>query len=100
MQMVYNSDQYVVVAFEMPDTQESTSPADAAQGGHVPTLARGGFEIIDKHARREIFIEGALAESFQQGVQALVAESGDDQEGLDEFIGRYTLLAQQPLTLH
>ena len=89
MQMVYNSDTFVVVAFDVP-----ASPAGA---GEAP--ARGGYEIVDKFARKEIFIEGAVAEQFQQAVQAL-AERDSSPEAMDEFIGRYTALAQQPLVYH
>lgn len=88
MQMLYESDSFVVVQFEM-------LPADAAAG----PLARGGYEIVDRFARREIFLEGLLAESFKQGVQALV-DSNPTEEAFDEFIGSYCVLAQQPLTLH
>ena len=84
MQMLYNSDSFVVVAFELPATDRP---------------ARGGYEIVDKFARKEIFLEGAVADQFQQGVQAL-AESEPTQEAMDEFIGRYTVLAQQPAVLH
>lgn len=84
MQMLYNSDSFAVVAFEVP----------AAGVG-----SRGGYEIVDKFARKEIFIEGALAEKFRQGVQALV-EKGPSEEAMDEFVGRYTAMAQQPLVMH
>lgn len=97
MQMLYNSDSFAVVRFDLPD-----DPADAAAAvgaGDGPRPGRGGYEIVDKLARREIFIDGALAESFQQGVQAL-AESNPSEEALDEFIGRYCALAQHPVTLH
>ena len=87
MQMLYNSDQFVVVGFERP----------AAEGG--PAQLHGGYEIVDKFARKEIYIEGALAQQFQQGVQALV-EQGPNAEELDAYIGRFTALAQQPLVLH
>jgi len=40
-----------------------------------------------------------VAESFKQGVEAL-AENDPSEEALDEFIGRYCALAQQPVTLH
>jgi len=89
MQMLYNSDSFVVVRFDVP-TQEASE-------GQV--RGRGGYEIVDKLARREIFIEGAVAESFKQGVEAL-AENDPTEEALDEFIGRYCALAQQPVTLH
>lgn len=88
MQMLYNSDNFAVVAFELPSH-------DAA----APQLTRGGFEIVDKAARKEIYLEGAAAEGFQLGVQALV-EQGPTQEALDDFISGYTQLAQQPLRMH
>ena len=87
MQLVYNSDHFVVVAFELP----------ALDG--TAAVGRGGYEIVDKFARKEIYIEGAVAERFQQGVQALVAE-GPDAEQIDEFIGGFTELARQPLVAH
>ena len=83
MQMLYNSDSYTVVQFEAPEAAPS----------------RGGYEIVDKFARKEIFIQGALAESFKQGVQDLI-ERGPNEEDFDAFIGRYTELAQQPLVMH
>jgi hypothetical protein len=91
MQMLYNSDSFVVVRFDVP--------VDAA-GGDDAAPRRGGYEIVDKHARREIYLQGALAESFREGVQAL-ADSGDaSEEAFDEFIGRYCVLAPHPVTLH
>lgn len=84
MQMLYNSDSYVVVAFEMPIADQPS---------------RGGYEIVDKMARKGIFIEGALAEQFQLGVQAL-AEQSSTQEAFDEYIARFGALAQQPLVVH
>lgn len=87
MQLVYNSDNFVVVAFDLP------SP------GGAEGMARGGYEIVDKFARKEIFLEGALAERFQQGVRA-IAEETPTEEAFDAFIAGFTALAQQPLVLH
>ena len=89
MQLLYNSDSYTVVQFEVPG-------ADAAQAEASP---RGGYEIVDKFARKEIYLQGAVAERFQRGVQALV-EAGPTEDSLDEFIAGFTQLAQQPLALH
>ena len=89
MQTLYNSDSFTVVAFEM------RAPDDGAG----PLVPRGGYEIVDKFARKEIFIQGAVAASFQQGVQALVAQ-GPDEEALDNFIAGFAQLAQQPVLLH
>jgi hypothetical protein len=89
MQMLYNSESYVVVQFDLPS-------------GHseAPALARGGYEIVDKFARKEIFIEGALAERFKQGVEALVEKGTPSEESLDEYIAGFTQTAQQSLVLH
>ena len=95
MQMLYHSDSFVVVRFDVP----APGGTGSTQGDGGPALTRGGFEIVDRRARREIFLEGALAEHFQQGVQALV-DSNPTEEALDEFIGRWTASAQQPVTLH
>lgn len=88
MNMLYNSDNFVVVHFDL-----SAAPADDSQPKH------GGYEIVDKLARKEIFIVGALAERFQLGVQALV-EQQHTAEQLDEYIGGFTTMAQHALTLH
>ena len=98
MHTLYNSDSFVVVSFDLP-------PADTATANGASPAPRGGFEVIDKLARKEIFIDGPLARHFQQGVQALVAERGDSdadtlQALIDEFIAGYTALAQQPVLLH
>lgn len=94
MQMVYNSDNYAVVAFEVP-THES-----AAQAGQLGgALTRGGYEIVDKFARKEIYLEGAMAESFKAGVEALIQTSPSVEE-IDAYIERFTSLAHQPLVLH
>jgi hypothetical protein len=87
MQMLYNSDSFVVVQFDVPGPAEDASPR------------RGGFEIVDKFTRKEIYLQGAVADSFQRGVQALV-EEGPNAEDIDEFIAAYTTLAQQPVVLH
>ena len=87
MQMLYNSDSYTVVQFDAP----------VAAGRDGPQ--RGGLEILDKSARKGIYIDGALADSFRRGVQALV-DQGPDPEALDDYIAGYTTLAQQPLVLH
>ena len=88
MHMLYNSDNYVVVQIEMPAGES---------GAAAP--ARGGFEIVDKFARKGIFIEGAVAQSFKDGVEALM-QTGPAEDALDDYIAGYTLLAQQPLIMH
>lgn len=90
MQMLYNSDSFAVVMFDVPG--ESVEGSDNV-------LNRGGYEIVDKFARREIFIEGALAQSFKEGVEALI-ESQPSEEEIDEYLGRFSVLMQHPVVLH
>ena len=106
MHMLYNSDNFAVVRF---DLSAGDPPADAtaavagaagtAGGALAAAPARGGYEIVDKFARKEIFIQGVLAENFQTEVQALI-EKSPSQEAFDEFLGRYTSMMQHPLVLH
>ena len=93
MHMLYNSDSFVVVRFDLPPRPQAELTAQ------TPAPTTGGYEIVDKFARKEIFIVGAVAQRFQQGVQALV-EGGPSEEKLDDFISGFTALAQQPVALH
>jgi hypothetical protein len=91
MNMLYNSESFAVVQFDVP----------VAGGGEGESrLGRGGYEIVDKSAGKEIYIEGALAESFKAGVQALIDQSATSVEEFDAYIGRFAPLMQQPLVLH
>ena len=91
MHMLYNSDSFAVVAFDIPQ-------APVAEGEPAPE-PRGGFEIVDKFAKKDIFLEGAVAETFKAGAMALMAGE-PSEEDIDEYIGRFTTLMQQPLVLH
>jgi hypothetical protein len=91
MHMLYNSDSFTVVAIDIP--------AAPALPGEAEPEARGGFEIVDKFAQKDIFIEGAMAERFKAGVEALM-ENKPSEEDLDDYIGRFASLMPQPLVLH
>ena len=95
MQMLYNSDSFAVVLFDVAaDRGEASMRDDAPQ-----QLNRGGYEIVDKFARKEIFLEGAMAESFKEGVEALIRTSPSEEE-IDDYIERFASLMQQPVVLH
>jgi len=85
MNMIYNSHNYCVVEF-----------SDYGAGDRH---AGGGFEIMDKTLRREIFLGGADAERFRASVAALI-EREPSLDDVDEFLHGYTGLMTQPLTLH
>lgn len=93
--MVYNSDNFVVVELDVP---VPLGEGDVLEANDTPLL-RGGYEIVDKFARKEIYLEGAMAQHFREGVEEL-ARGEPTQDQVEEFIGRYTGLAQQPLVLH
>ncbi len=93
--MVYNSDNFVVVEFDVP---VAAVDGDRLEGGDLP-LSRGGYEIVDKFARKEIYLEGAMAQHFREGVEEL-ARNDPTPDQVDEFIVRYTGLPQQPLVVH
>jgi hypothetical protein len=89
MLMIYDSEAYAVLHFPVSATDDDASPR-----------ARGGYEIVDKAARREVFLEGALAERFREGVEALVRDGARSSEVFDDYIERFGGLAQHPLALH
>lgn len=83
MNMIYNSPNYCVVEFKSA-AGESFS---------------GGYEIMDKTAKREIFLGGQLAEKFRFDVSALIASEPSVEE-VDDFLSNFEGLMQQPLVLH
>lgn len=94
MQILYNSEHFAVVRFEVAAPQ-----ASHAEPGHAALAGWNGFEIVDKRARKEVFLTGALAERFQQGAQEL-AQKNSPAEAFDEFIAGFAEMSQQALTLH
>ena len=88
MLMLYNSDNFAVVQFDL---------GGSAEGDATPS--RGGFEIVDKFARKEIYLDGSVALQFKAAIDALV-QTHPSEEELDDLIGSYTTLAQHPLVLH
>jgi len=93
--MVYNSDTFVVVELDVP---VEAVPGDTLLAGDA-ALSRGGYEIVDKFTRKEIYLEGALAQHFREGVAEL-ASRDPTPEQVEDFILQYTGLPQQPLVLH
>ena len=89
MHMLYDSDSFAVVEFDI-----------AAPEGQADDAPRGGgYEIVDKFGRKEIFLAGDLADTFKRGVDALM-ERNPSQDDLEEFLAGFTTLAHQPVRLH
>lgn len=85
MNLIYNSDQYSVVEFGPDEAREA--------------LRFGGYEIMDKPGKKEIFIGGTLAEAFRKNVEDLIATE-PTEEDIDAFLGNYDVLMSQPVVLH
>ena len=94
MHMLYNSENFAVVLFDAV-----AEAAPSAQSPAGDSAQSGGYEIVDKFARKGIFLQGALAESFKQGVEALI-QTGPSEDDIDDYIERFASLMQQPLVLH
>jgi hypothetical protein len=85
MNMVYNSSNFCVVQF-----------SDFGALGEHPA---GGFEIMDKGLRREIFLDGKQAEQFKNDVAKLISSEPSPDE-FDEFLANYSGLMTQVVALH
>ena len=80
MNMIYDSDQFVVVHHEL------------ACNAH-------GFEIVNKVNNMELFLHGDWARIFQEQINAWQANT-PEQEEVESVLTRYTELAQLPLITH
>ncbi len=95
MQLLYDSDNFAVVQFEV-----ALDGAGQVAGGNAPSqLTRSGFELVDKLLGKEIFLEGAMAQSFKEGVDALIQTQPSEEE-IDDYIERFSPLMQQTVILH
>ncbi|MBY0557743.1 MAG: DUF3567 domain-containing protein [Burkholderiaceae bacterium] len=85
MNLIYNSEQFSVLEFGVDRSNEA--------------LRFGGYEIVDKGGKREIFINGILAQNFRRDVSELIA-SEPTMDEIDEFLGSYDEAMSYPATLH
>ena len=99
MHTLYDSDTYsvthmlanAVVAGEADERAKSALPA--------PMLARHGFEIVDKRANKEVYLDGSWAELFQQHISAW-QQNTPTQEEVEDTLEQYAELAQNPVVVH
>jgi hypothetical protein len=97
MQTLYDSDTYSVT--HMLANAVTADAATDAAAPLVPTLARHGFEIVDKRAGKEVYLDGSWAELFQQHISAW-QENTPTQEEVEDTLERYAELAQNPVVVH
>ena len=77
MNIIYTSDNYYVVEYP----------------------AQHGYELVDKRSQRGTFFQGDVADRFAKSLQDAVAEE-PSVEQVDEFLGGFQVLLNQPLVLH
>jgi hypothetical protein len=65
----------------------------------TPTLARHGFEIVDKRSGKEVYLDGSWAELFQQHIAAW-QQNTPTQEEVEDTLEQYAELAQNPVLVH
>ncbi|ABD68362.1 hypothetical protein Rfer_0611 [Rhodoferax ferrireducens T118] len=103
MHTLYDSDTYsvthmlanAVATDATPDVSlDRTEPVRI-----VPTLARHGFEIVDKRANKEVYLDGSWAELFQQHISAW-QQNTPTQEEVEDTLEQYAELAQNPVLVH
>jgi hypothetical protein len=92
MEMIYDSESFCVMRFEM-------QISEAERKLHPAMQSEAGYEIVDKWGRKEIFINGDLALHFQDSVQELISQSPSTEE-IDDYLEQFSSLMQQPVALH
>ena len=102
MHTLYDSDTYSVTHM-LANAVAADVPADALKDGEqlliVPALARHGFEIVDKRSNKEVYLDGSWAELFQQQISAWQQKT-PTQEEVEDTLGQYAELAQNPVVIH
>ncbi|MEO7160728.1 MAG: DUF3567 domain-containing protein [Polaromonas sp.] len=93
MQLLYDSESFVVVQIHANAPEESASPPA------IPQLARHGFEIVDKRSGKEVYLDGSWAEMFQQRLSAWARDT-PTQEEVEDTLEGYSGLATTPISLH
>ena len=102
MHTLYDSETYCVTHM-LANAVAADVPADELKEGEqvliVPRLARHGFEIVDKRANKEVYLDGSWAELFQQHIMAWQVNT-PTQEEVEETLEQYAELAQNPVVVH
>ncbi len=77
MQIVYSSQHYHVVSY--PDME--------------------GYELVNKPAGAGAYINGTVASVFRENLEKVLAEDAT-VESIDEFLGGFDALMNQPTSIH
>jgi hypothetical protein len=92
MHTLYDSDTYSVTHML------ANAPGELAPST-TPRLARHGFEIVDKRAGKEVYLDGSWAELFQRHIVAWQVKT-PSQEEVEDTLEQFAELAQNPVVVH
>lgn len=95
MHTLYDSDAFIVTHLLAANDAATAEAGEAGQ----PMLVRHGFEIVDKRAGREVYLDGSWAELFQQRL-AEWQRNSPTQEEVEDTLAQYAELANIPLYVH
>lgn len=103
MHTLYDSDSYSVTHM-LANAVAADAPSEAGhesdgQALPTPTLARHGFEIVDKRSGKEVYLDGSWAELFQRHISAW-QQNTPTQEEVEDTLEQYAELAQNPVVVH
>jgi phage tail sheath gpL-like len=98
MHTLYDSDTYSVTHMLANAVTAEVAPG-AEPARPVPTLARHGFEIVDKRTNKEVYLDGSWAELFQMHISAWQLNT-PTQEEVEDTLEQYAELAQNPVLVH
>ncbi len=102
MHTLYDSETYSVTHMLANAVAADVQPANMKAGEQllvVPQLVRHGFEIVDKRANKEVYLDGSWAELFQQQISAWQTNT-PTQEEVEDTLEQYAELAQNPVVVH
>lgn len=100
MHTLYDSESFSVThMLANGDTEGQTQEKTAHLPLGVPSLARHGFEIVDKRSNKEVYLDGSWAELFQQHIMAWQVNT-PTQEEVEDTLEQYAELAQTPVQVH
>lgn len=77
MNIVYNSENYVIVAY----------------------LTKLAFELVDKASSRSLFIEGSVAIDLREAIDNIPIQERDE-ESIDSLLDDYCAGATKPIVFH
>ena len=89
MQMIYESDDFVVVQTD----------ANALPDGSDAPMPRHVFEIVNKHSTTGIMLADAWSEIFQEQIKAW-AKDTPAQEQVEQALEAYMALSNYALIMH